>query len=196
MRRAPQALANAGPVVLVLASGRGERFAASGGAGHKLRALLAGHPVLEHTLAAVRASGLRWHLEDGGHPAMGDSIAAAVRATCAAPGWLVLPGDLPLIAPHSLRTAARALALPGCSAAAPLYRGQRAHPVAFGAQCRSALLALQGAPGAASVLQEQARQGRVRWLELDDAGSVADVDTVQDLARAARMLAARADGGG
>ncbi|MBT9442673.1 MAG: nucleotidyltransferase family protein, partial [Acidovorax sp.] len=50
------------PVVLVLASGRGDRFVASGGQVHKLRALLAGVPVLEHTLAAVRASGLAWHL--------------------------------------------------------------------------------------------------------------------------------------
>ena len=41
------------PVILVLASGRGERFVASGGQGSKLRALLAGKPVLEHTLAAV-----------------------------------------------------------------------------------------------------------------------------------------------
>ena len=64
------------PTVLVLASGRGERFAASGGMVHKLRAALGDKTVLEHTLADVRASGLPWHLEDAGHPGMGDSIAA------------------------------------------------------------------------------------------------------------------------
>ena len=80
------------PTVIVLASGRGERFAASGGQVHKLRALLGGKPVLEHTLDAVRASGLPWHLEDAGHPGMGDSIAAAVRATSHSNGWLILPG--------------------------------------------------------------------------------------------------------
>lgn len=103
-----------------------------------------------------------------------------------------------MIAPQSLCTMARALALPppGCTVAVPLYHGQRAHPVAFGAQCRLALLALQRAPGAAAVVQAQARQGRVRWLELDDPGSVTDVDTVQDLARAARLLAARGERGG
>ena len=47
-----------GPVVLVLASGRGERFLASGGQGSKLKALLAGKPVLDWTLAA-RTSGIR-----------------------------------------------------------------------------------------------------------------------------------------
>ena len=35
-----------------------------------------GQAVLAHTLAAVRASGLPWHMEDAGHPGMGDSIAA------------------------------------------------------------------------------------------------------------------------
>ena len=81
------------PAVVVLASGRGDRFTASGGKGSKLQALLGGRPVLERTLDAVRASGLPWHLEDVGHAGMGDSIAAAVRATSGAAGWLILPGD-------------------------------------------------------------------------------------------------------
>jgi molybdenum cofactor cytidylyltransferase len=68
------------PCVIVLASGRGERFIAAGGTGPKLQAPLAGKPLLERTLDAVRASGLPWRLEDVGHPGMGDSIAAAVRA--------------------------------------------------------------------------------------------------------------------
>ncbi len=71
--------------VLILASGRGERFRASGGTVHKLAAPLEGASVLEHTLAAVRASGLAWHLEEGGHPGMGDSLAAAVGAPAGAP---------------------------------------------------------------------------------------------------------------
>ena len=98
------------PTVLVLASGRGERFRASGGTQHKLQAPLAGRAVLARTLDAVRASGLPWHLEDAGHPGMGDSIAAAVRATAAdAVGWLVLPGDLPLVRPATLRRVAERL---------------------------------------------------------------------------------------
>ena len=74
------------PCVLVLASGRGERFLASGGSTHKLAALLDGRPVLEHVLAAVRASGLPWHLERAAHAGMGDSIAAAVAATSQSAG--------------------------------------------------------------------------------------------------------------
>jgi molybdenum cofactor cytidylyltransferase len=173
------------PVVLVLASGRGERFLASGGQGSKLQALLAGKPVLEHTLAAVRASGLPFHLEDAGHPGMGDSIAAGVRATPDAPGWLVLPGDLPLVQPESLRAVARALQ--DASVVLPFHRDVRGHPVGFGAQHGAALQALHGAEGAAAIV----KQAQVLRLELEDPGIVTDIDTVEDLARAERLLAAR-----
>jgi molybdenum cofactor cytidylyltransferase len=173
------------PVVLVLASGRGERFVASGGQGSKLQALLAGKPVLGHTLAAVRASGLPFHVEDAGHPGMGDSIAAGVRATSDAPGWLVLPGDLPLVRPESLRAVAQALR--NGSVVLPFHEGVRGHPVGFGAQHGAALQALHGAEGAAAIV----KQGQVVRLDLDDPGIVTDIDTVEDLARAERLLASR-----
>lgn len=173
------------PVVLVLASGRGERFAASGGQGSKLQARLGDRPVLEHTLAAVRASGLPFHVEDAGHAGMGDSIAAAVRATSGAGGWLVLPGDLPLVAPASLR--AVAAALQRASVVLPVYRGQRGHPVGFAAEHGPALQALSGPEGAAAIV----RQARPLQLELDDPGIVTDIDTVEDLAAAERLWRAR-----
>jgi molybdenum cofactor cytidylyltransferase len=171
------------PVILVLASGRGERFVASGGKGSKLQALLGGTPVLVRTLNAVRASGLPWHLEDAGHAGMGDSIAAAVRATQDAGGWLVLPGDLPLVRPESLRRVADALK--GQAVVLPFHRGARGHPVGFGVQCRDALMALTGAEGAASIV----RQHQPLRLELEDVGIVTDIDTVDDLAAAERLLA-------
>lgn len=174
------------PVVLVLASGRGDRFRASGGQVHKLRAVLGGVPVLERTLAAVRASGLAWHLEDAGHPGMGDSIAAAVRATQGAGGWLVLPGDLPLVRPETLRALARALAQSAVTV--PMCQGERGHPVGFGAQCLPDLLALSGEQGAASVVRKFGQQGQVQSIVVDDVGTVTDIDTVQDLARAEQML--------
>lgn len=170
------------PVVLVLASGRGERFIASGGRGSKLQALLAGQPVLEHTLAAVRASGLPFHVEDAGHPGMGDSIAAGVRATAGASGWLVLPGDLPLIAPSSLLAVAEALK--GATVVLPMHAGTRGHPVGFSAVHGPALQALHGTEGAAAIV----RSATPLRLELDDPGIVTDIDTVEDLARAEKVL--------
>jgi molybdenum cofactor cytidylyltransferase len=166
------------PTVIVLASGRGERFIASGGTTHKLKALLSGKSVLQHTLDAVKASGLAWHLEDAGHPGMGDSIAAAVRATSDAAGWLILPGDLPLIQPGTLRDLARAE--PESEVLAPVYQGRRGHPVRFAARFGPALMALTGDHGASGI----ARAAGIGELAVNDAGCVTDIDTVQDLERA------------
>jgi len=166
------------PTVLVLASGRGERFLASGGTTHKLKALLAGKPVLQHTLDAVRASGLPWHLEDAGHPGMGDSIAAAVRATPDANGWLILPGDLPLIQAATLRLLAHALA--HYAVVIPVYNrtnGQRGHPVGFSAELFSELLSLAGDEGARRLLARYPAFG----VDVDDPGTLMDIDTVADL---------------
>lgn len=182
------------PVVLVLASGRGERFKASGGSIHKLQAALGGSTVLGQTLASVRASGLPWHLEDAGHPGMGDSIAAAVRATADASGWLVLPGDLPLVLPETLRTMAQELesaADGGTAVVVPTHGGKRGHPVGFAAVCLADLVALSGEHGAASIVRHHAEQGRVRQVEVGDVGTVTDVDTVEDLQQAEKILAQR-----
>jgi molybdenum cofactor cytidylyltransferase len=178
------------PAVVVLASGRGERFIASGGKGSKLQALLAGKPVLQHTLEAVRGSGLRWHLEDAGHEGMGDSIAAGVRATRDAGGWLILPGDLPLLRAESLQRVAAALAA-GYGVVLPTHKRQQGHPVGFGPQCRDALLLLTGAQGAAMVAREQKAAGRALEMELDDPGIVTDIDTLADLEHAEQLLAGR-----
>lgn len=182
--------------MLVLASGRGERFRASGGVGSKLQASLAGRTVLERTLDAVRASGLPWHLETGPHPGMGDSIAAAVRVTATAAGWLVLPADLPLIQASTLLYVAERLRAGGCPAAAPFavvaqHAGVSGHPVGFAAACRPALLALEGNQGAAPVLRALRALNSVAELGLDDPGIVTDIDTLEDLHRAEALWAQR-----
>lgn len=175
----------AAPVVLVLASGRGERFIASGGTTHKLRARLGDKTVLEHTLEAVRASGLLFHVEDAPHPGMGDSIAAAVRATAAADGWLILPADLPLVLPETLRRVADAAA--SHAVVRPVYQGRQGHPVRFHRDCAQALMALGGEQGAAAVV----RRYRLWTLDVDDPGCVADIDTAQDLDQARQILLSR-----
>ena len=164
------------PVVLVLASGRGERFRASGGATHKLQALLGDRTVLQHTLDAVQASGLPWHLEQLAHPGMGDSIAAAVGATPDAPGWLVLPADLPLVRPATLQAVADALQ--GHAVVVPVVAGRRGHPVGFSAELYSELVQLRGDEGARRVSARYPSIG----LELGDPGVLFDIDTAADLA--------------
>jgi molybdenum cofactor cytidylyltransferase len=170
------------PTVIILASGRGERFAASGGTAHKLHSMLCGKTVLQHTVDAVVASGLPWHLEDAGHPGMGDSIAAGVAATPDSPGWLILPADLPLIQGTTLRAVAQHLRQ--TSVVVPTYQGARGHPVGFGVACKADLLSLRGDSGAASVVKKHACE----TLNIDDRGICMDVDTLQDLERAEAYL--------
>ncbi len=178
------------PVVIVLAAGRGERFAASGGTTHKLQALLAGKRVIDHVLDAVKDSGLAYHVvgADASRPGMGDSIAAGVRATRGAGAWLILPADLPLIQVATLR--AIAFAAP-CAVTVPVYKGQRGHPVRFGAECASELISLRGNQGAAPVFRSYVATDSIAMIEVDDAGCTFDVDTLDDLARAELLLAAR-----
>ncbi len=178
------------PVVIVLAAGRGERFAASGGKVHKLNALLAGRRVLDHVLDAVRATGLPHHVvhPDAQRPGMGDSIAAGVRATADAPGWLILPADLPLILSETLRAIALA---PASVVTVPRYLGQRGHPVRFAAECGQALAILEGNQGAAHIVKAQEAINSVAFLDTDDLGTVTDIDTLDDLRRAELLLVQR-----
>lgn len=178
------------PVVIVLAAGRGERFAASGGKVHKLDALLAGKRVLDHVLDAVRASGLPYHVvqPDDLRPGMGDSIAAGIKATPDATGWLILPADLPLIRSETLLAIALA---PPSAVTVPRYQGQRGHPVRFAAACGPELLNLRGNQGAAQIVRAQEAINSVAFIDTDDLGTVTDIDTLDDLRRAEMLLAQR-----
>ena len=180
------------PTVIVLAAGLGRRFAASGGTDHKLAALLGGTPVLQHVLQAVTAAGLPCHVvhpltPDSHTLGMGDSIARGVAATADAAGWLILPGDLPLIQPDSLLQVADALATH--PVVVPFWQQQHGHPVGFDPSCRPALTALCGDTGAASIVRAHRQAGLVRALALGDPGIVMDIDTQDDLTRAEARLA-------
>ncbi len=168
--------------MIVLASGRGERFAASGGQVHKLQALLNGKKIIDWTLDAVRASGLPWHLEDAGHPGMGDSIAAAVRATPDANGWLILPADLPLIQSATLLAVAQALQT--ADHVVPMVNGQRGHPVGFSIRYGMELSNLKGNKGAALINIAKA----AIKLIVTDVGCVTDIDTLDDLQSAQTLF--------
>jgi molybdenum cofactor cytidylyltransferase len=113
---------------------------------------------------------------------MGDSIAAAVRATPDAAGWLVLPADLPLICAQTLVDLAQAQ--PDAEVLLPVFAGQRGHPVRFGRGCAMALASLHGEQGAARVV---AGHAAVHW-PVDDAGCVSDIDTLADLQRVRNLM--------
>jgi molybdenum cofactor cytidylyltransferase len=108
-----------------------------------------------------------------------------VRATAEAEGWLILPADLPLIQPDTLKLIAAASLQH--DVVVPVYQGQRGHPVRFSRACGPQLMALQGNQGAAPVVRARG----ATELVVDDAGCVTDIDTLPDLLRAQQILQAR-----
>jgi molybdenum cofactor cytidylyltransferase len=111
---------------------------------------------------------------------MGAALAAAVRASAGAPGWLVALADMPAIAPATIEDLATALIGPDAprdAIVAPFFEGQRGHPVGFGPEHGPALARLDGDEGARSLLAAFP----LRRFDTLDAGVIRDIDTPLDL---------------
>lgn len=184
------------PTVVVLAAGFGSRFK---GARHKLDEALHGSTVLGCTLRQAVASQLHVVLVTTApfvaaatevlatsdivvlslaeaSRGMGHSIAAGVGERPDAGGWLILPGDMPMVRAQTLRSVAAALERHPVVYAQ--YHGRRGHPVGFGSELYSELIALTGDEGARRIVARYPVHGE----ELDDPGVLVDVDTQDDLA--------------
>jgi len=118
---------------------------------------------------------------------MGYSIAAGVSARPDAPGWLILPGDMPRVQPATLQRVARELATHAVVYAQ--YKGRRGHPVGFSGELYSELVALSGDEGARRVIARYPAFA----LNVDDPGVLVDVDTVADLDSVRRVSEASPD---
>ncbi len=191
------------PTIVVVAAGSSRRF----GAGqHKLDQGLGGSTVLAQTvrhavqtqlpvLVVTTAARVPWVVgllaqrdiwvlsEQQAAAGMGQSIAAGVMERSGAPGWLILPGDMPLVQPASILAVASALEVHPVAYAQ--YRGQRGHPVGFSAELYSELVGLQGDQGARRIIARFPAYG----VDVEDAGVLVDIDTPSDL-QAARALQA------
>jgi molybdenum cofactor cytidylyltransferase len=119
---------------------------------------------------------------------MGHSIATGVSERSGAPGWLVLPGDMPLVTSESIL--AVAAALENHPVVYAQHRGRRGHPVGFSAELYSELVMLTGDEGARRLVARYPAHG----VELPDPGVLVDVDTTADLDAARRAAAAPASG--
>ncbi|MGQ3050747.1 MAG: nucleotidyltransferase family protein [Roseateles sp.] len=188
------------PAVVVLAAGRGSRFR---GSGHKLEQHLDGMPGADTLLARSLRHAIATQLpvvvvttpalapavhklvaardvvtlSERDAQGMGHSIVAGVSATGDADGWLILPADMPLVQPATILAVAHGLErYPVCYAQ---YRGIQGHPVGFGTELYSELMALQGDEGARRIVARYAAQP----IAVDDPGVLVDVDTEEDLAR-------------
>lgn len=183
------------PTIVVLAAGQGRRFL---GARHKLEQPLAGSTVLGTTLAnaiqtrlpvlVVTTAALAPLVADqvahrdtvvvsdiDARRGIGYSIAAGVLERASSPGWLILPGDMPLVRPSTLLAVASKLDQHPVAYAQ--HRGRRGHPVGFGAELYSELVALSGDDGARRLIARYPGMA----AEVDDPGVLVDVDTEADL---------------
>ncbi len=188
-----------GVVLIVLAAGQGSRF---GAAGHKLSQPLGQSTVLGTTLRHALASHIPLVVvttpalaavarhsvaardlvvlpavgsADDQPLGMGYSIANGVAARPHASGWLVLPGDMPLVQPATLQAVAAQIQHHPVVYAQHL--GRRGHPVGFSAELYSELVALHGDEGARRLVARYPAHGVV----VADPGVLIDVDTEADL---------------
>lgn len=104
---------------------------------------------------------------------MGHSLAAGVRATPDAAGWLVALADMPAIAPASYRVVRDALRH-GAPLARSTHGGAAGHPVGFAAQFLDELIALQGDRGGKAILD--AHRDLLTCCEVSDPGVLIDFD--------------------
>lgn len=199
------------PAVLVLAAGRSRRFGADKRLAmlddkpviaHVLDSLLSAAippgaihvclPPQDTALIAFCAEHLAQHQgrhpDPGGlqlldcpnaHAGMGHTIADAVAATSSASGWLICLADMPFVQPATFaalwsRASAHQLL-------APVWQGQRGHPVFFAQRWRESLCQLRGDTGARPLLAQN--QAHLALLSVDDPGITLDIDTPSDLNR-------------
>lgn len=199
---------NAGAVpVVVLAGGAGRRF---DGVGHKLAQGLGESTVLVQTLSRVVEAGLPLVVvttaplvplartvvaardivlvqpDDSaaaGRTGLGYSIAAGVSACAHAPGWLLLPADMPLVQPATLLSVRRALG------SAPIvraqHRGWRGHPIAFSQELFTELCMLTSDDSVRRLLSRYPGSD----IDVEDDGIRFDVDTLATLTAARDRLA-------
>ena len=183
------------PTIVIPAAGRGSRF---GGDLHKLaqpfgastvlgstlrNALATQLPVVVVTTAALAPLAARQLAQRDivvvsdaeAARGMGHTLALGIAERSGAPGWLVLPADMPLVRPGTLLAVGRALEHHAVAYAQ--HKGRRGHPVGFAAELYSELVMITGDNGMRRVLLRYPAHAE----DTDDAGVLMDIDSAADL---------------
>lgn len=188
------------PTVVVLAAGRGSRFYGVLRSPRRLEdgdmleatlrvAVASGLPVLAVTTQAMEARARTQLaardvvvlpevlLADGGMgtPGLSECMAAGVGARPGASGWVVLPGDMPLVLPSTLVAVAQALRVHAVAYAQ--HAGRRGHPVGFGAELYSELVQLPDDSAARRLVSRYPSYG----VDVDDPGTQMEVESLRDV---------------
>ena len=134
----------------------------------------------ERLVRLFSAEGMRVTVCDRAHLGMGASLAWGVSQCDDADGWIVALADMPYLQSDTIRAVEHAL-LHGAALAAPVYRGQRGHPVGFAQEFYQALMGLTGDAGARDIVAAHAQD--LVLIDCDDPGILRDIDRREDLKR-------------
>lgn len=189
-------------VGILLAAGRGIRFDPSGVQNKLLQPLVHGArtgdavvvasaknllAALPRVVAVVRpgddrvarllgALGCEVRVCPDADTGMAASLTCAIDYVRGAPGWLIALGDMPFVAPATIKKLSDEI-VRGADIAVPLYHGRRGNPVAFSAYHLPLLQALSGDQGARNIIHSHPSVE----VAVDDDGVLRDVDTPVDL---------------
>jgi len=186
--------------VMILAAGQSTRF----GPENKLLHLIDDTSVILHTVKVALSASAKEVIVVTGHDAqaieveldgtavrtvrnatphagMGTSLAAGANAVRSLPdAVMIMLGDMPMVKPETLRQVASKFDPDsGPDIIVPVHDGRRGHPVLFGATYLPMLCALTGDTGARAILRDHPE--RVRAVNVDDPGTLYDIDTQNDL---------------
>lgn len=186
--------------ILLLCAGQGRRFDPTGRTSKLLATLPMGDVVLglaiqslqvfpehqllavvdpsqEHVKAYLSHQGVDWVEASDARLGMGYSIAAGVRHSEQADGWLICLGDMPFIQSETIAQVLSAVKAYPDSMVAPICDGQRGHPVWIPKIFQRDLLDLKKDEGPRHLM----RRGPLVMINTTDSGIYRDIDTPSDL---------------
>ena len=114
------------------------------------------------------------HTERG----IGSSIACGIRASEDASSWLIALADMPYIKIDTLTQLVDRLEQ-GSDIVAPIFDGQRGHPVGFSQRYKKELVELDDDVGARHIIEQH--QTQLELITTDDAGVIRDIDQIDDI---------------
>lgn len=185
-------------VAIVPAAGAAERFG-----GRKLLADVSGQPLIARTLASLlpsvaaavvvvgpdaaelRATPVlrqaKVRVVENPDPSRGmfSSIQAGLASVDWADAYLVIPADMPFVKAQTVRDIVERQSCTSGGIVSPKHRGKRGHPVALPSRLREEVLLEDTAHTLHDVIKRHLAERED--LEVDDAGVIRDVDTMEDL---------------
>ena len=109
---------------------------------------------------------------------IGSSIACGVQESRESGGWVIALGDMPYVDIRSIRGVAAGIQHDR-SICAPMFGGQRGHPVGFGKAYADELMSLRSDEGAKHIIA--ANRKNLQVFGCRDQGVIADIDWPHDI---------------